>query len=163
MAAPDPSSQPRMLDLETEIAKLKASQGEDGSTSTAGLTPSTSTPPAPIAQSPQGRPQSSSTFGPSSLLVMPGTTNSWLTSNPIPTLKEAAYKKWPKDLQLPEPNTLNRNLNKASCNITWHGRCNHFPRHCGHGHGSNENESQHLARDPHHGDDGGVDVLFLAI
>ena len=115
IAAPDPSSQQRILDLETEIAKLKAAQGDDGSTSTAGLTPSTSTPSAPIVQSLQGRPRSSSTFDPSSLLVMPGTTNSWLTSNPIPTRTEAAYKKWLKDLQLPQPklDTFNRNLNKA--------------------------------------------------
>ena len=37
---------------------------------------------------------------------MPGSTNSCLTSNPIPALTEAAYKKWLKD-------TLNRNLTKA--------------------------------------------------
>ena len=46
---------------------------------------------------------------------MPGSTNSCLTSNPIPALTEAAYKKWLKDLQLPQPklDTLNRNLTKA--------------------------------------------------
>ena len=121
MAAPDPSRQQRILDLEAEIAKLKGAQGDDGSTPTTGPTgvgptPSASTPSAPIVQSLQKRPQSSPTFDPSSLLVMLGTTNSWLTSNPIPTLTEAAYKKWLKDLQLPQPklDTLNPNLNKAS-------------------------------------------------
>ena len=49
------------------------------------------------------------------MLVMLGTANSWLGSNPIPTLTEAAYKKWLKDLQLPQPklDTLNRNLAKT--------------------------------------------------
>ena len=114
-AAPNPSSQQRVLDLEAEIAKLKAAPGEDESTPASGPTPSASTPSAPIVQSLRGRPQSSSTFEPSSLLVMPGSTNSWLTSNPIPTLTEAAYKQWLKDLQLPQPklDTLNRNLTKA--------------------------------------------------
>ena len=39
----------------------------------------------------------------------------WLISNFIPTLKEAAYKKRLKDLQLPQPklDTLNRSLTKA--------------------------------------------------
>ena len=115
MAAPDPSGQQRVLDLETEIAKLKAAQGEDSSTSTAHAPPSTSTPTAHIVQSLQGHSQSSSTLDPSSLLVMPGTSNSWLTSNPIPTLTEPANKKWLKDLQLPQRklDILNRNLAKA--------------------------------------------------
>ena len=46
---------------------------------------------------------------------MPGTTNSWLDSNPIASLTETTYKKWPRDLQLPKPkqDTLDRNLAKA--------------------------------------------------
>ena len=49
---------------------------------------------------------------------MPGTTNSCLDSNPIPTLTETAYKKWLKDLQLPQPklDVLDRNIAKA---LSW--------------------------------------------
>ena len=112
-AAPDPTSQQRILDLEAEIAKLKASQG-DGSTHT-GPTPSASTPASPIVQSLQGRSPNSSTFEPASLLVLPGTTNTWLDSNPISSLTETTYRKWLKDLQLPQRkmDTLKSNLTKA--------------------------------------------------
>ena len=34
---------------------------------------------------------------------MPGTPNPWLEANPISSLPELAYKKWLKDLQLPQP------------------------------------------------------------
>ena len=53
-AAPDPSRQQRILDLETEIAKLKAAQGDDGSTPADGPSPTTPAPTAPIVQSLQG-------------------------------------------------------------------------------------------------------------
>ena len=56
-AAPDPSSQQRILDLETEIAKLKAAQGDDGSTPADGPPPNTPAPIAPVVQSLQGRSQ----------------------------------------------------------------------------------------------------------
>ena len=107
------------------------------------------TPAAPIVQSLHGRSQSSQTFEPLTLLVMPGTTNSWLDSNPIPTLTEAAYKRWLKDLQLPQPklDTLNRNLAKAIGLVeptTGHRRHHHLPRHRGYGYGSNEAQGQHL-------------------
>ena len=46
---------------------------------------------------------------------MPGTPNSWMESNSIPSLTETAYKKWLKDLKLPQPkmDVLDRNLAKA--------------------------------------------------
>ena len=56
----------RSLDLEAEIAKLKAPHGDD--TTPSGSTPSAATPTAPTVQSLQGRPPSFSTFDPSSLL-----------------------------------------------------------------------------------------------
>ena len=46
---------------------------------------------------------------------MPGSPNQWLEANPIPSLSETAYKKWLRDLQLPQPkkDVLDRNLSKA--------------------------------------------------
>ena len=46
---------------------------------------------------------------------MPGTPNPWLEANPISSLPELAYKKWLKDLQLPQPkkDALERNIAKA--------------------------------------------------
>ena len=61
--APDPTGQQRILDLEAEIAELKAPQGDD--TAPSGSTPSASTPTAPIVQSLQGRSPSSPNFDPS--------------------------------------------------------------------------------------------------
>ena len=54
--------------------------------------------------------QGTSTLDPSSLLVMPGTTNSWLEASP-----KLATKSGLQDLQLPQPkmDALNRNLTKA--------------------------------------------------
>ena len=46
---------------------------------------------------------------------MLGTPNPWLEANPISSLSESAYKKWLKDLQLPQPkkDVLERNISKA--------------------------------------------------
>ena len=111
--APDPTSQQRILDLEAQLAALQGQQSTDNPPS--GTTPSGSTPTAPIIQSLNGQLPTTSTFSPSSLLVMPGTPNPWLESNPISRFLESAYKKWFKDLQLPQPkkDVLERNITKA--------------------------------------------------
>ena len=46
---------------------------------------------------------------------MPGSPHPWLEANPIPSLTETAYKKWLRDLQLPQPkkDVLDRNLATA--------------------------------------------------
>ena len=111
--APDPTSQQRILDLEAQLAALKGQQSTDSPA--ACPAPSGSTPTAPILQSLQGQQPSAPTFSPQSLLVMPGSPNQWLEANPIPSLSETAYKKWLRDLQLPQPkkDVLDRNLSKA--------------------------------------------------
>ena len=52
---------------------------------------------------------------------MPGAPHPWLEANPIPSLTETAYKKWLRDLQLPQPkkDVLDRNLAKA---LDWWGK-----------------------------------------
>ena len=111
--APDPTSQQRILDLEAPLATLKGQQSTDAPAT--GSAPSGSTPTAPILQSLQGQQPSVPSFCPQSLLVTPGAPHPWLEANPIPSLTETAYKKWLRDLQLPQPkkDVLDRNLAKA--------------------------------------------------
>ena len=117
--APDPTSQQRILDLEAPLATLKGQQSTDAPAT--GSAPSGSTPTAPIPQSLQGQQPSVPSFCPQSLLVMPGAPHPWLEANPIPSLTETAYKKWLRDLQLPQPkkDVLDRNLAKA---LDWWGK-----------------------------------------
>ena len=63
--APDPTSQQRILDLEAQLAALKAQQSTDNPPS--GTSPSGSTPAPPIIQSLHGQSPTTSTFSPSSL------------------------------------------------------------------------------------------------
>lgn len=83
--ATDPTSQQRILELETELAKLKATQGD------------TSSPPGPPGTSIQralhGNSSSVRLFGLAVLLVTPGTVNPWLEENQPPSFSDTCYKK----------------------------------------------------------------------
>ena len=109
---PDTSSQQRILELEAEIARMKATthtvdKDEKPSSTTSGT--------KPIQEALHGRPPASQSFDPASLLVTPGTPSHLLTYNPPETLSEASYKKWLKGLQLTpaQTETLNKNLDKT--------------------------------------------------
>ena len=100
--------------METELAKVKAAQGDTssppdqlGTSNTAGMTP--------IQQALHGRSPSTSTFDPSSLFVVPGTVNPWLEENQPASLTDTNYKKWINDFKLPQPkvDTLEKNFQKA--------------------------------------------------
>ena len=97
---PDTSSQQRILELEAEIAKMKAT----AHTVDKDEKPSSTAPPAsgtkPIQEALQIRPPTSPSFDPASLLVTPGAPSHLLTYNPPETLSDASYKKWLKSLQL---------------------------------------------------------------
>ena len=112
-AAPDPSSQQRILQLEAQLAELKSKPANGESQSE--TTPSGSTPTPPIIQALHGQVPAASTFSPSSLLVMPGAPNAWLDNRPIPSISQTAYTKWLRDLKLPQPkvDVLERNMEKA--------------------------------------------------
>ena len=110
--APDPSSQQRILDLEAQLATLKGQQSSDAPAT--GSAPSGSTTTAPIVRALHGQQPSAPTFSPQSLLIMPGSPHPWLEANSIPSFTETAYKKWLRDLQLPNPrDVLEKNLATA--------------------------------------------------
>ena len=111
--APDPSSQQRILDLEAQLAALKGQQS--GDTSVPGSAPSGSTTNAPIVRALHGQQPPAPTFSPQSLLIMPGSRNQWLATNPIQTFSDPGYKKWLRDLKLPQPkqDVLEKNLATA--------------------------------------------------
>ena len=141
-AAPDPSSQQRILQLEAQLAELKA----NGKLQTES-TPSGSTPTAPIFQALHGQAPVASTFSPSSLLVMPGAPNAWLEKNPVPSISQKAYSQWLRDLKLPQPkmDVLERNLEKA---LEWWNQQpdsanDSLQRFCG-WHGPSSQQTHHL-------------------
>ena len=111
--APDPSSQQRILDLEAQLATLKGQQPSDAPAT--GSAPSGSTTTAPIVRALHGQQPSAPTFSPQSLLIMPGSPHPWLEANPISSFTETTYKKWLRDLQLPQPkkDVLGKNFTTA--------------------------------------------------
>ena len=107
----DVASQQRILELEAELAKMKSAASTSPSTAPEGSTPATT----PIGRALQGQPAASTSFDPSSLLISPGSVNSWLVDNQPSSLTDIQYKKWLKDLKLPQPkqDTLEKNLDKV--------------------------------------------------
>jgi len=107
----DVASQQRILELEAELAKMKSDTGTPPPTAPEGSTPATT----PIGRALQGQPAASTSFEPSSLLISPGSVNSWLVDNQPSSLTETQYKKWLKDLKLPQPkqDTLEKHLEKV--------------------------------------------------
>ena len=80
-------------------------------------TPDTSGPAStPIARALQGQASASTTFDPATLLVSPGSVNPWLVDNQPLSLTETQYKKWFKDLKLPQHklDTLEKQLEKVT-------------------------------------------------
>ena len=107
----DVASQQRILELEAELAKVKSAASTSQTTAPQGSTPATT----PIGRALQGQPAASTTFDPSSLLISPGSVNSWLVDNQPSSLTDTQYKKWLKDLKLPQPkqDILEKNLEKV--------------------------------------------------
>ena len=107
----DQASQQRILELEAELAKMKSDA--------ANPPPNTSTPahPAssPIGRAFQGQAAASTTFDPAALLVSPGSVDPWLVANQPDSLTETQYKRWLKDLKLPQhqQDTLAKQLEKV--------------------------------------------------
>ena len=94
----DNASQQRILELEAELAKMKSDNSQHPPT-TPEVPGHASTP---IGRALQGQPSASTSFDPSSLLVSPGSVNQWLVENQPSSLTETQYKKWLKDLKLPQ-------------------------------------------------------------
>lgn len=112
--ATDHASQQRILELETELAEVKATQGDTSSPADPPGTSDAAGMP-PIQQALHGRSPSTSTFDSSSLLVTLVTVNPWLEQNQPTSLTDTNYKKWLKELKLPQPkaDTLEKNLQKV--------------------------------------------------
>lgn len=110
--ASNASSQQRILELEAELAKMKSSGTHVAPAPSE--TPGTSS--TPIARALQGQPASSTTFDPSCLRVSPGTVNQWLVDNQPTSLTDTQYKKWLKELKLPQHkmDTLDKQLEKVT-------------------------------------------------
>ena len=108
----DVASQQRILELEAELAKMKSAASTSPATAPQGSTPATT----PIGRALQGQPAASTSFDPSSLLISPGSVNSWLVDNQPSSLTDTQYKKWLKDLKLPQPkqDILEKNLEKVN-------------------------------------------------
>ena len=107
----DVASQQRILELEAELAKMKSDAGTSPSTAPEGSTPAST----PIGRALQGQPAASTSFDPSALLISPGSVNTWLVDNQPSSLSETQYKKWLKDLKLPQHklDTLEKHLEKV--------------------------------------------------
>ena len=108
----DVASQQRILELEAELAKMKSDNGSPPPTAPEGPGPATT----PIGRALQGQPSASASFDPSSLLISPGSVNPWLVDNQPSSLTETQYKKWLKDLKLPQhkQDTLEKHLEKVT-------------------------------------------------
>ena len=108
----DNASQQRILELEAELATMKFENTQNPPT--APDTPGQAS--TPIARALQGQPSASTSFDPSSLLVSPGSVNQWLVDNQPSSLTETQYKKWLKDLKLPQHklDTLEKQLEKVT-------------------------------------------------
>ena len=108
----DNASQQRILELEAELARMKSD-----STQTQPNAPETSKPASsPIARALQGQASASTSFDPATLLVSPGSVNPWLVDNQPTSLTETRYKKWLKNLKLPQHklDTLEKQLEKIT-------------------------------------------------
>ena len=107
----DNASQQRILELEAELAKMKSDSSQHPPTAPE-APGNTSTP---IGRALQGQPSASTSFDPSSLLVSPGSVNPWLVDNQPSSLTETQYKKWLKDLKLPQhkQDVLEKQLEKV--------------------------------------------------
>ena len=106
----DTASQQRILELEAELAKVKSDKISQNTVPEAPGQAST-----PIGRALQGQPSASTSFDPSSLLIPPGSVNPWLVDNQPSSLTETQYKKWLKDLKLPQhrQDTLEKQLEKV--------------------------------------------------
>ena len=132
---------------------MKATQGD------------TSSPPDPPGTSIQralhGNSSSVPSFGPAVLLVTPGTVNPWLEENQPPSLSDTCYKKWVKELKLPQyrAETLERNIEKVM--QWWSNQPDSIEdcstSQCSDGPGSAETEVIHYGRVGHQGHDGCAD------
>jgi hypothetical protein len=91
---------------------MKSDTGTSPSTAPESSTPATT----PIGRALQGQPAASTSFDPSSLLISPGSVNTWLVDNQPSSLSETQYKKWLKDLKLPQhkQDTLEKQLEKVN-------------------------------------------------
>ena len=107
----DNASQQRILELEAELAKMESDTSSQPPT--APEVPGTAS--TPIGRALQGQPSTQTSFDPSSLLVSPGSVNSWLVDNQPSSLTETQYNKWLKDLKLPQhkQDTLEKQLEKV--------------------------------------------------
>ena len=107
----DQASQQRILELEAEVAKMK-SEATNPPPNTSTPTPPTSTP---LGRAFQGQAAASATFDPAALLVSPGSVDPWLVANQPDSLTETQYKRWLKDLKLPQhqQDTLAKQLEKV--------------------------------------------------
>ena len=108
----DHASQQRILELEAEIAKMKSDNTQPQPNA-----PETSTPASsPIARALQGQASASTSFDPATLLVSPGSVNPWLVEKQPASLTETQYKKWLKDLKLPQHklDTLEKQMAKIT-------------------------------------------------
>jgi type II secretory pathway component PulJ len=114
----DNASQQRILELEAELARVKSDNAQTPPTTTE--TPEQAS--TPIGRALQGQPSASTSFDPSCLLVSPGSVNQWLVDNQPSSLTETQYKKWLKDLKLPQhkQDTLEKQLEKVS--TWWHNQ-----------------------------------------
>ena len=114
----DTASQQRILELEAELAKIKSGNTSQPS-NPPGVSLQTSTP---IGRAFQGQSSTSASFDPATLLVSPGSVNPWLVDNQPSSLSETQYKKWLKDLKLPQhkQDTLEKQLEKVM--EWWHNQ-----------------------------------------
>ena len=107
----DQASQQRILELEAEIAKMKSDAANPPPNT------STPTPPSssPLGRAFQGQAAASATFDPAALLVSPGSVDPWLVDHQPDSLTETQYKRWLKDLKLPQHklDTLAKQLEKV--------------------------------------------------
>ena len=106
----DHASQQRILELEAELAKMKSDNANPPPNTSEPSHPATS----PIGRALQGQASASTSFDPATLLVSPGSVNPWLVANQPSSLTETQYKKWLKDLKLPQHqmDTLQKQMEK---------------------------------------------------
>eukprot|EP00435_Cladocopium_sp_Y103_P041120 s2481_g11.t1 len=124
MKATDPSSQHTITQLQQQVAELKQRLGdapdnappESSTPPPSTSSPSASHPTSPIARTLQGNAAAPTpAFEPASLLVIPTTTNAWLTDHPITSLAVRTFNQWLRDLDLPPAKqaTVEKNLAKV--------------------------------------------------
>ena len=112
----DQASQQRILELEAEVARMKSEAANPQANSSTPTAPSSSPMTnTTIGRAFQGQAAASAPFDPAVLLVSPGSVNPWLVDNQPDSLTETQYKRWLKDLKLPQhqQETLAKNLEKV--------------------------------------------------